>query len=102
MSLLETRYEHVVLDETGTPFIAGTRIKVVEIVLSYLSSGSSPEELHLHYPALALGQLYSALAYYWDHKAKLDEDIERRLQRVDALKQSIPISPLLARLKHKT
>jgi uncharacterized protein (DUF433 family) len=101
MVLTETRYEHVVLSKEGTPFIEGTPTKVVELVLSYLSSGSSPEELHLNYPYLSLGQIHSALAYYWDHKAELDQDIEQRLQRVNELKRTLPTSPLVQRLREQ-
>jgi hypothetical protein len=46
-----------------------------------------------------MGQIHSALAYYWDHKAQLDQDIERRLQLVDDLRQTTPESPLTERLK---
>lgn len=101
MSLAETRYEHVVLSKEGVPFIEGTNTKVVELVLSSLSSGSSPEELHLNYPYLSLGQIHSALAYYWDHKADLDRDIEQRLQRVNTLRQTLPTSALVTRLREK-
>ena len=42
----QTRYEHIVLDETQVPIIAGTSTKVVEIVLDHLAYGWSAEELH--------------------------------------------------------
>ncbi len=32
---VETRYEHVALDEKGTPFIAGTTMKVKELVADH-------------------------------------------------------------------
>jgi uncharacterized protein (DUF433 family) len=99
MSLTATRYEHVSLDEAGVPRITGTTTKVVELVLSYLSGGSSPEELHLNYPYLSLGQIHSALAYYWDNKADFDKDIEQRLGRVNALKNRLPTSALVTRLR---
>jgi uncharacterized protein (DUF433 family) len=101
MSLTATRYEYISLDEAGVPRITGTTTKVVELVLSYLSSGSSPEELHLNYPYLSLGQIHSALAYYWDHKADLDRDIEGRLQRVNELRRTLPTSPLVTRLREQ-
>jgi len=48
MSLLvETRYEHVILNEAEVPIIAGTTMKVVELVLEKMAYGWSPEELHL-------------------------------------------------------
>ncbi len=97
--LSETRYEHIMLDEAYVPLIAGTRVKVIELVLDHLAYGWSPEELHFQHPHLTMGQIYSALAYYWDHKAELDRDMERRLQRVDQLQQTSPSSPLVERLK---
>ena len=101
MTLTETRYEHVVLDEADVPCIAGTTMKVIELVLEQIASGSSPEELHFQHPYLTLGQIHSALAYYWDHQEALDEDIERRLARVDELQRDTPPSPLAARLKRQ-
>jgi uncharacterized protein (DUF433 family) len=68
MSLVETRYEHVVLDEDQVPLITGTTMKVIELVVAQTAYGWSPEELHFQYPQLTLGQIHSALAYYWDHK----------------------------------
>jgi hypothetical protein len=46
-----------------------------------------------------MGQIHSALAYYWDHKAEIDQDIERRLQLVDHFQQTTPESPLANQLK---
>ena len=99
MATSETRYEHISLDETQTPMVAGTTLKVVELVLEQTAYGWSPEELHFQHPYLTLGQIHSALAYYWDHQAELDGDIERRLQAVKQLQQRARPAPLLARLK---
>ena len=99
MSLVETRYGHVVLDDDQVPLITGTTMKVIELVVAQTAYGWSPEELHFQYPQLTLGQIHSALAYYWDHKDELDQDIARRLERVEHLQQITPPSPLRARLK---
>src|SRR3954451_10072620 len=99
MSLVETRYEHIVLDDAGIPLIAGTTMKVIELVLEHDAYGWSPEELHFQHPYLSLGQIYSALAYYWDHKDELDQDIARRRARVEEIKRTTPISPLISRLR---
>lgn len=95
----ETRYEHIRLDENQVPTIAGTTMKVVELVLDHLAYGWSPEELHFQHPYLSMGQIYSALAYYWDHKAELDQDLERRLQFIDQVQQTTKPTPLAERLK---
>jgi uncharacterized protein (DUF433 family) len=95
----ETRYEHIRLDENQVPTIASTTMKVVELVLDHLAYGWSPEELHFQHPYLSMGQIYSALAYYWDHKAELDQDLERRLQFVDHVQQTTKPIPLAERFK---
>ncbi len=97
--MVETRYEHIVLDDNSVPMIAGTTMKLVELVLDHLAYGWSPEELHFQHPYLTMGQVYSALAYYWDHKAEMDEDIERGLQAVDEMRKAIRPSPLIEKLK---
>lgn len=99
MSLVETQYKHIILNEANVPMIAGTTMKVVELILEKIAYGWSPEELHFQHPYLTLGQIHSALAYYWDHQQELEQDIERRLKAVDKLQQMIPPSPLVARLK---
>lgn len=95
----ETRYEHMSLDERNIPIITETTMKVQELVVSHLAYGWSPEELHFQYPYLSLGQIYSALAYYWDHQKEIDQGIEQMLRAIDAVRQSMGPSPLVARLK---
>ena len=83
LASIETRYQHIVLDERRVPIIAGTNMKVIELVLEKTAYGWSPEELHFQHPYLTLGQIYSALSYYWDHQEELDRDIERRLRAME-------------------
>jgi uncharacterized protein (DUF433 family) len=99
--LSETRYEHIILDENQVPTIAGTTMKVIELVLDHVAYGWSAEELHFQHPYLAMGQIYSALAYYWDHKVELDQDIERRLECIDQVQQTAKPTPLAEQLKAK-
>jgi uncharacterized protein (DUF433 family) len=99
MATVETRYEHIVLDENRVPLIAGTTMKVVELVTAQQAYGWSPEELAFQFPYLTMGQIHSALAYYWDHQEALDADMERRLALVDELQRSTPEAPIVARLR---
>lgn len=99
MSVAETGYQHIVLDDAGVPHIAGTTMKVIELVLDQSAYGWSAEELQFQHPYLSLGQIHSALAYYWDHKEALDADIGRRQEHVAELRRTTPASPLVARLK---
>lgn len=99
MPLLQTRYEHIVLDEAGVPLIAGTTMKVIELVLEQRASGWSPEELRAQFPSLSLGKIHSALAYYWDHQGELDRDIDRRTSFVEELREKNPPPSRLAAAK---
>ncbi len=81
--ILETRYEHVNIDENGRPTIAGTTMKVKELIAERLAWGWSAEELLINHPDLTLGKVYSALAYYADHQAKIDAAIEADIHLVD-------------------
>ncbi|MGI8859070.1 MAG: DUF433 domain-containing protein [Rubrobacteraceae bacterium] len=96
---METRYEHIMSDENHIPSIVGTTMKVVELVVEQQAYGWSPEELHCQHPYLTLGQIHSALAYYWDHREELDSHIRRRLERVDELRSKNQPSELVERLK---
>jgi uncharacterized protein (DUF433 family) len=100
MSSVKTEYEHIVL-ENDMPTIAGTTMKVIELILEKVTYGWSPEELHFQHPYLSLGQIYSALAYYSDHTPELEQDIERRLQFIEQVRQGSKPSPLSAKLKSK-
>ncbi len=82
--------------------IAGTTMKVVELVAEKLAYGWSPEELHFQHPYLTLGQVYSALAYYADHAAEIDADLERRLRFVERMRQTTARPPLLKRLRRES
>lgn len=84
-----TTYAHIVINEAGVPLIEGTTTKVVELVLDVLAYGWSPDEIQFQHPHLTLGQIHSALAYYWDHKEELDRDIERRAERVEEIRREI-------------
>ncbi len=79
--------------------ILGTPIKVVEIVLDHLAHGSDPREINREYPHLSLGQIHSALAYYYDHQTEVDEDIAKRMQKVDQIKGRTGPGPVALKLK---
>lgn len=96
-----TEYKHILLDDRQVPFIKGTSMKVVELVTSVQAYGWSPEELHFQYPHLSMSQIYSALAYYWEHKAEIDADIKRRFEYSEKLRQDAGESTLAKRLRHE-
>ena len=97
--MMETRYKHIELNEDHAPSLACTTMKVVELVMAQRAYGWSPEELHFQHPDLSLGQIHSALAYYWDHRDELDRDIERRTRLADEIRSEVGSSPLAEKLR---
>jgi uncharacterized protein (DUF433 family) len=94
-----TSYEHIALDENGIPWIEGANTKVVELVAAARAHGWSAEELAYQHPHLGLGQVYSALAYYWDHREAIDADLQRRTELVADLRVEVGEHPLIAKLR---
>ena len=58
----------------GQPLIAGSRVRVIDIVASHLYRGLTADELATNFN-LNLGQVYAALAYYYQHKADMDAQL---------------------------
>ncbi|MBO3459778.1 DUF433 domain-containing protein [Aetokthonos hydrillicola Thurmond2011] len=94
-----TEYKHILVDEHNVPFIEGSSMKIVELVTSVHAYGWSPEELHFQYPHLSMSQIYSALAYYWEHKEEIDADMKRRFDYAERLRKEAGESPLAKRLR---
>ena len=94
-----TTYEHIALDEQGVPWIRASNTKVVELVADVKAHGWSPEELVFQHPHLTLGQVHSALAFYWDHREEIDADLARREAYVERLRAEIGESPIVTKLR---
>lgn len=94
-----TSYEHIVLNENHVPVIAGTTMKVVELISSHKAYGWSPEEIHFQHPYLSMSQIHSALAYYWDHKDEIEQDIINRMNEADELRKLFQVSDFEKRLR---
>jgi uncharacterized protein (DUF433 family) len=73
------------LDDRGMAWIAGTKVKVTEVVLDKIAYGSSPEEIHFQHPTLSLAQIHGALTYYYENQDQVDQQIRRGLEESDKL-----------------
>jgi uncharacterized protein (DUF433 family) len=93
-----TSYEHIEL-RNDVPVISGANTKVIEVVALQAAHGLSPEETCLQLPHLSMGQIHSALAYYWDHRESLDADLVLRAEKVERLRQRTPEPVFLDRLR---
>ncbi len=92
--MTKTEMAHIWLDKNGTAWIDDTSVKVTEVVLWHLAYGWSPAEIHFQNSNFSLAQIHAALAYYYDHKSRLDEQIERELLEVEAMMEESKEDPV--------
>ena len=91
---IKTEYAHIVCTAGvvgNEPRIAGTRIRVRDVVLVRDVQALTPEEIVATvYPQLSLAQVYAALAYYEDHREEVNALQNREDDYLDALSKSPP------------
>ena len=94
-----TAHAHIVVREDGKLVIDDTNFKVILLIEEYLAQGSSPEQLQDNHPQLSMGQVLSVLAYYWDNREAIDEQVRLDDEEVEQLRRETPEPPGLERLR---
>lgn len=89
-----TAYPHITFTREGKPNIDGMRIKV-EMIATLHNVGVSAEQMVEDYPPLTLAQVYSALAYYYDHQDAIDRQIEEGERFAEEIRAEVDSSPKL-------
>ena len=88
-----TQVQHIVRTPGvvgGRPRIAGTRIRVQDVYVWHELQGMSADEIASEYD-ITLGDVYAALAYYFDHVAEMEEDRRREAEVIaDAIRRHPP------------
>ena len=79
----------------GKPRIAGHRITVQNIAIWHDRLGMTADEIASEFD-LTLAEVHAALAYYFDHRAEIDQAIRESEAFAEALRQC---SPSKVRLK---
>ncbi len=82
----------------GKPVIAGTRIRVWDVYVHHERLGKSPDEIVRAYPHITLADVHAALAYYWDHKDQIDQQMRDADEFVAQLKDANEVSPFAQKL----
>ena len=77
---MQTRTEHPYVAVNpkicgGSPVVAGTRVRVVDIAVEYEYLNQSPDEIISAHPHLKLEQIHDALSFYYENRAELDKKI---------------------------
>jgi uncharacterized protein (DUF433 family) len=81
----------------GKPRLSGTRLTVADVVVLHRRLGHSLEEITGKYD-LAPSAVYAAMAYYYDHRAEIDQSIDEDAAFSEAFQRNNP-SLLQAKLK---
>jgi len=92
---------HIEVNSQGVPYLAGTQTKVIEVVLDRLAHHWDADEIQRQHPHLGLAQIYSALAYYYDHQKEIDEEIRTELEQVEEARRAVTPSPFFVRMRAK-
>lgn len=87
-------HPHVRIDKNvlaGSPYVAGSRVPVRRLWAFY-RSGASVEVLIKRFPKLGAGKIFDALAFAFDNREVIEQDI-RREQYLLATNQSAQQPP---------
>lgn len=90
---------HIAIDPAichGRPHITGHRIRVQDIAVWHERMGLHVDEISTDY-GLSLSEVHAALAYYFDHKAEIDQAIDVDGELANSLKRNYQ-SPLQTKL----
>ena len=67
--------------------MAGTRVRIVDIVIEYEYLNSSPDEIINAHPHLKLEQVHDALSYYYENRKDLDNKIKEDKQFIQKISE---------------
>jgi uncharacterized protein (DUF433 family) len=70
----------------GRAHIIGRTVTVADVVIAKIYHNQDADGIAAWYD-LTLPQVYAALAYYYDHKAEIDEQIRRQIRTAQEFKE---------------
>jgi uncharacterized protein (DUF433 family) len=74
----------------GRACIAGHRVRVLDIVIWHEQQGLSPDEIVSHLPSITLADVHAGLAYYYDHREEIQEEIRAEREQADEFRSDTP------------
>lgn len=88
MTTLETvQTTPLSLTEDGTIRVAGSRVSL-DSLLHHYKLGATAEQIAYKFPSLRLADIHAAIAYYLNHRAAVEEYLERQETAADAVQQA--------------
>lgn len=78
--------------------MAGTRVRVQDIYGYSELQGKTPDEIAAALPHLSLSQIHSALAYYFEHRSEILQEIREDDEFAAAIRAKLGPGPLATEL----
>ena len=72
----------------GRPCVAGTGLRVTDLTMAHLFHRRSPTDIASDFE-ISLAQVHAALAYYYQHKEELDEDIRQQILNARTARENL-------------
>ena len=101
ITTVPTGYPHITRDQNGVLRIDHTGYKAVLLIGASLAQPWSEEEFLAGYPTLTKAQFHAMLAYYYDHQAEIDAEIERDTVEVERLRKELDDPSFGERLRER-
>jgi uncharacterized protein (DUF433 family) len=86
------QYPHILIDASGTARIDQSRYKVLHLAAEHYHYGWTAEELLRQHPDLRPEQVYSALAYFYDHYDDVIAQLESSAATAESARQAQGLS----------
>ncbi len=74
----------------GKPCIAGSRIRVQDVYIWHEIQGLTADEIVSRFPHITMADVYAALAYYWNHRTEIQQQMDEETAFVERMKQKHP------------
>lgn len=85
ISTSEFRYN---LTAAGVMRVGSTRVSIDSVIHAF-KQGYSPEEIALDFDSLTLGEVYSAINYYLQHKDEVEKYLAERASQEEQLRSEV-------------
>jgi uncharacterized protein (DUF433 family) len=76
----------LICEEDGTIRIRGSRV-TLDSILHAFQQGATAEQIQDSFPSVTLGDIYGAIAYYLEHRARVDAYLRTQEQAAQEARQ---------------
>ena len=100
MSIVLTPSNPLIEDRDGTIRLAGSRVPLDTVIYEF-NQGATPEQIQDSFPSIALHTIYSAIAFYLEHQAAIDDYLRGREREAEELRRKIESRPEVAAIRER-